>query len=502
MIPSRLVMLTVGAAASALLAGCMVGPDFKRPQPPGVAGYTETPLPPETAASPGTGGASQRLISDREIPAEWWTLYHSKPLDQLIRRALANSPTLAASQAALRQSQENRRALTGEVLYPAVDGSFSAEKQQFSSAAFGQPNGPHNTFNLYNASVGVSYSLDLFGGGRRGLEALGAQVDFQGFQLEAAHLTLTANIVTASVQEASLREQIRATKELISELDKQVGIVERQFQLGGASRSDVLLQQTQLEQLRATLPPLELALAQTRHLLAALVGAFPVDAALPEFTLDSLELPEELPVSLPSAVVRQRPDILAAEALLHQASADIGVATAAMFPQITLTGSIGSEASHTGDLFSGPAAVWSLGAALLQPVFHGGQLRAQRRAAIDAYDQASAQYRETVLLAFEDVADVLRALDLDAERLKAQVKAEAAARDTMDMTQKQFDLGAVNFLALLAAQRQYRQTQVLLIQAQAQRYADTAALFQALGGGWWNRGGPIPPVAPVAVSSK
>jgi len=490
------------AAAAALLAGCMVGPNFKQPQPPDVTGYTETPLPPETTSAEGTGGSAQRFLSDREIPAEWWTLFHSKPLDQLIRRALAGSPTLAASQAALRQSQENLRALTGEVLYPAVDGTLSARRQQNTGAAFGQPNAKGSLYNLFNASVGVSYSLDLFGGGRRELESLRAQVDYQGYQLEAAHLTLTANIVTAAVQEASLREQIRATRELITDLERQAGIVERQFQLGGASRSDVLAQETQLAQLRATLPPLQLDLARTRHQLAALVGAFPIEAALPEFSLDGLELPQELPVSLPSAVVRQRPDVLAAEAVFHQASANIGVATAAMFPQITLTGSIGSEASQTGNLFTGPAAVWSLGGALLQPVFHGGELRAQRRAAVDAYDQAAAQYRETVLLAFQNVADVLRALDLDAERLKAQVKAEATAHDALDLTQKQFDLGAVNYLSLLVAQRQYRQTQVLMIQAQSQRYADTAALFQALGGGWWNRGGPLPQTAPTAVSTK
>jgi NodT family efflux transporter outer membrane factor (OMF) lipoprotein len=494
--------MLAAAAAATLLAGCMVGPNFIQPKPPDLSGYTETPLPSETASAEGTGGASQRFLSNREIPADWWTLFHSKPLDQLIRRALANSPTLAASQAALRQAQENVRAGIGEVLYPAVDATLSARRQQTTGAAFGQPNAKGSLYNLYNASVGVSYSLDLFGGGRRELEVLRAQVDYQGYQLEAAHLALTANVVTAAVLEASLREQIRATQALITDLDRQVGIVERQFQLGGASRSDVLLQQTQLEQLRATLPPLQLDLARTRHLLAALVGAFPVEAALPEFTLDGLELPQELPVSLPSVVVRQRPDVLAAEAVLHQASANIGVATAAMFPQITLTGSIGSEASRTGDLFSGPAAVWSLGAALLQPVLHGGELRAKRRAAVDIYDQAGAQYRETVLLAFQNVADVLRALELDAERLNAQVKAEAAARDTLDMTQKQFDLGAVNFLALLAAQRQYRQAEVLKINAQAQRYADTAALFQALGGGWWNRGGPIPPVSPTAVSAK
>ena len=502
--------VTIGTLTAALLAGCAVGPDFKQPHAPPVAGYAETPLPQETAASPGPGGAAQRLIPDRDIPAEWWTLFHSPPLDQLIRRALADSPTLVASQATLRQSQEIVRAQIGGVLFPSVDGTLSVERQQVTGASFGQPNAPASLFSLYNASVGVSYSLDLFGGARRELEALRSLVDYQRYQLEGAHLTLTANIVTAAVKEASLREQILTTEELITALEKQVDLVERQFQLGGASRSDVLAQRTLLAQTRVALPPLELELAQTRHQLAVLVGAFPVEAALPEFTLDGLELPQELPVSLPSSLVRQRPDVLASESLLHQASAEIGVATAALFPQVTLTGSYGSQSSKTGDLFSGPASVWSLGGALLQPIFHGGELTAKRRAAIDAYDQAAAQYRQTVLTAFQNVADVLRALELDAKLLNEQAKAEATARDALTLTQKQFDLGAVNFLSLLVAQRQHRQAQVLLIQAQARRYADTAALFQALGGGWWNRGGSIEPggaggagdAQPAAVSAK
>jgi NodT family efflux transporter outer membrane factor (OMF) lipoprotein len=487
---------------SGAVAGCAVGPNFKQPAPPAVDRYTETPLPSETASAEGKGGAAQRFFSDRDIPAEWWTLFHSEPLDRLIRQALADSPTIAAAEATLREAQENLRAEVGGVLFPSVDAVLSARRQQTTGAAFGQPNAKGSLYNLFNASVGVSYSLDLFGGARRELEALRSQVDYQHFQLEGAHLALTSNIITTAVKEASLREQILTTQEILKDLATQLDLVERQFQLGGASRSDVLIQRALLAQTQATLPLLELELAQTRHLLAVLVGRLPGEATLPEFDLNTLELPQELPVSLPSSLVRQRPDILASEALYHQASAQIGVATAALFPQVTLTGSYGSQAAKTGDLFTGPASIWSLGASLLQPILRGGQLTAQRRAAIDAYDQAAAQYRQAVLMAFQNVADVLRALEYDAKLLKAQTEAEAAARASLELTQKQFELGAVNYLSLLNAQRQHRLTVGLLIQARARRYADTAALFQALGGGWWNRGGPLPPVAPTAASVK
>jgi len=480
----------IGAALAALtVSACAVGPDFHRPEAPTTTGYTETAMPPETAAVPGTGGGAQHFISGREIPGQWWTLFHSEPLDQLIRQALADSPTLAAAQATLREARENLRALTGGALVPNVDGTLSARRQQTTGAGFGQPGAQGNLFNLFDASVGVSYALDFFGGARRGLEALRSQVDYQRFQLEGAHLALTSNIVTTAVKEASLRAQIRAVQEIISAQEKQFGMVERQFQLGGASRSDVLAQRTQLAQTRASLPPLELELGQTRHRLAVLVGKLPSEAVLPEFNLDGIELPQDLPVSLPSSLVRQRPDVLASEALLHQSSAEIGVATANLFPQITLTGNYGSQSSKSGDLFSSGAGVWSLGAGLLQPLLHGGELTAKRRAAIDAYDQASAQYRETVLLAFQNVADVLRALESDAAALQAQAEAEAAARDALELTQKQFEFGAVSYLVLLNAERQHQQTRINLVQAQAARFADTAALFQSLGGGWWNRGG-------------
>ena len=470
-----------------VLAGCAVGPDFKAPKAPDTNVYTAEALPGKTAAAPGLAGAAQRFAPGQDIPGEWWTLFHSETLDGLIRQALADSPTLAAAKARLREAQENRRAGLG-ALFPTVDATASASRQKLSGASFGQPDTDISTFNLFNASVNVSYALDIFGGTRRALEALQSQIDYQQYQLEGAYLTLTSNIVTTAVQEASLRAQIIATQNILALQEKQLGVVESQFRLGGASRSDILAQQTQLAQTRATLPPLEKALAQTRHLLAVLTGRLPNEAAaLPEFSLEEIELPEELPVSLPSSLVRQRPDIVASEALFHAACAQVGVATAYLYPQITLTGSYGFVATNVGDLFNSNSAVWSLGAGLLQPIFHGGTLTARRRAAIAAYEEAGAQYRSTVLQAFQNVADVLRALETDARTLKAQADAEAAASDTLDLTQKEFHLGAVSYLSLLNAQRQYQQSQIGLIQAQAARFADTAALFQALGGGWWNR---------------
>ncbi len=333
--------------------------------------------------------------------------------------------------------------------FPAVDANFSANRSKFTGASFGQPNVPGGLFTLYNASVSVSYTLDLFGGTRRGLEELRAQVDYQHYLLEGAYLTLTSNIVTAAVQEGALRSQIRATKEMLKAEEEQLALVEQQFQLGGGSRADVLAQKAQLAQTRATLPPLEKQLSQTRHLLAVLAGKPPGDAAaLPEFELADLKLLRELPVSLPSVLVRQRPDILASEEQLHSACALIGVATANMFPKLTINGNYGSQSTLLGDLFSSGTNIWSIGAGLVQPIFRGGELSAKRRAAIAAYDQAEAQYRETVLQAFQNVADVLRALEKDAETLKAQSDAEAAARESLEMARDQFELGAVSYLVL------------------------------------------------------
>ena len=479
-------ILMASAVMAAATAGCAVGPDFHEPEAPKTSTYTSTVLPEETVSTPGHAGTAQRFVTGNDIPAQWWTLFHSEPLDRLIRQALTDSPSLALAQARLRQAQENLNAEIG-VVSPKVDANLSAERKRFSPAAIGQPNVPSTVFNLYNASVGVSYTFDVGGGWRRELEAMRAQVDYQSFQLEGAHLALTANIVTAAVREATLRAQRQAYEEIESLQKKELDLMENQFKLGGAKRTDVLAQRAQLAEIRAALLPLEKELAQTRHLLAVLAGKLPSDTDLPEFTLESLELPRELPVSLPSVLVRQRPDIRAAEALLHQASAQVGVATANLYPRITLSGSYGWEANSTADLFGSTTSIWNAGASLLQPLFHGGELTARRRAAVAVYNQASAQYRDTVLHAFRNVADTLRALDVDARTLKAQNESETIARETLDLTHQEYTLGAANYLSLLNAQRQYQQARINLVQSQALRYADTAALFQALGGGWWNR---------------
>jgi len=479
--------LPLTALSLAVLSGCAVGPDFRKPAAPPTESYTPSPLPAATAAAPLPGGESQRLAAGRAISAQWWTLFQSEPLDSLISQALIDSPNLAAAQAALRAAAENRRAQLG-VLMPSVDANFSGTREKVSGASFGQPNTPGTIFTLFNASVNVSYTFDLFGGSRRGLEALQAQLDYQRFLLEGAHLTLTANLVTTAVQQASLHARIKATAEIIAADEEQVRLMERRFELGGASLTELLAQKAQLAQTRTTLPPLEKELAQSRHQLAVLAGKLPAAAAaLPEFELADLKLPGDLPLSLPSELVRQRPDIRASEELLHQASAEIGVATANMLPKVTLTGNLGSTTTSFTDLFANGTSVWDLGAGILQPIFRGGELSAKRRAAIAGYEQAEAQYRAVVLQAFQNVADVLRALELDAQALKAQAEAEKAARDSFELTQKQYGLGGISYLLLLNAERQYLQTRIALAQARAQRLADTAALFQALGGGWWSR---------------
>jgi NodT family efflux transporter outer membrane factor (OMF) lipoprotein len=478
----------VAVAAALLWSGCAVGPDYRRPEAPAESmPYTAKPLPEETAAAPVTGGSAQRFVAGQEIPERWWELFQSEALDRWIRRALSDNPTLSAAEAALRQAQEVRQARYGALL-PSVNGMANASRQRITGASVGYSGQSLSPYTLYLASVDVSYNLDLFGGTRRDLEALQAQIDYQRFQLEGAYLSLTSNIVTAAVQEAALRGQLRATKDILRSEEEQLTLVEKQFHVGVVSHVDVLAQRSQVAQTRAILPPLEKRLAQNRHLLAVLAGRFPGEAPdLPEFELDGLRLPEDLPVSLPSSLVRQRPDIRSSEELLHAASAAVGVATANLYPQITLTGRYGSSAADLNGLFGAGSSFWSIGAGLVQPIFRGGTLRAERRAAVAAFDEAAAQYRETVLQAFRNVADVLRALQHDADALKAQTDAETAASDTLALAKERYRLGAASYLTVLDAERRYQQARILLVDAQAARFADTAALFQALGGGWWNR---------------
>ena len=472
-------------ALAAALAGCTVGPDFRAPDAPKVDRFTETPTPVRTEAAPAAanGGAAQRF-TDGQLPAEWWTLFRSEALDRLVREGLGHSPTLDAARATLRQAQENYAAGRGGLLYPGVNGNLSASREKVSGQPFAP--GALGPFNLYNASVDVSYALDLFGGNRRQLEALQSTIDFQRYQLEGARLALSANIVTAAIREASLRAQLQSTRDILAAQQDGVKRVERQYQLGGVGRLDLVSVQAQAAQTAATIPPLERDIALTRHQLAILVGRLPSDADIPAFDLETLHLPEEIPLTVPSELARQRPDIRASEALLHQASAQVGVATANLYPKINLTGSLSGQSNELHNVLAGPA-LWSLGAGLTQPIFHGGQLQAERRAAIAAYDAAQAQYRETVLQAFGNVADTLRALEEDARTLNAQAEAEALARDRLALTRKQWELGGTSYLALLDAQRQFSLARVALISVKGARYADTAALFQALGGGWWNQ---------------
>jgi len=487
------------AAATAFLAACAVGPDYRAPEGPTASAYTEKPQPGQTEAAPVRGGEAQSFEPGAEISAEWWKLFGSPGLDQLMQTALAGHPTLDAAQAALRQAEENLNAQYS-VLYPSVDAGLSARRQRISGATFGNPSIPPTVFNLYNASVNVTYAIDVAGGARRELEALEAGVDFQRFQVEATYLALTANIATTAFREASLREQIRATREILALQERGVQLVEKQFAIGAVSRADVLAQLAPLAATRANVPPLEKALAETRNQLAVLVGKFPGEAGLPELDLAAFRLPQTLPVSLPSDLVRQRPDIRAAETMLQQTNARIGVAQALMFPQLTLSGSYGSAAIGSASLFDPGTQIWNIGANLLQPIFHAGELQARKRGAVAAYEQAFAQYRQTVLGAFQNVADALHALEFDAATLKAQAQAEAAARESLEVTQKQFEFGSTNYLTLLLAQRQYQQARIGVVQAQAARYADTAALFQALGGGWWRRGEAVREAPPTVAN--
>lgn len=477
---------------SLCLTSCIVvGPDFQSPPAPQTQSYTESELPEKTVSTKGPGGEEQVFLQGKDIPGCWWYLFHSKPLNGLIEIALKNSPNLKAAQAALRQGEANLR-LALSALYPAITFQAYPERQRFSGAIFGisTPNSRPITFNLFYASVNASYTLDTFGGIQRQIESADAQLNYQVYEVEATYLTLTSNIVTTAITEASIRAQIQATEELIS---AQAGILEitrRKFNLGGASRLDILAQETQLAQTQASLPPLQNSLAKTRHALAVLVGELPSESCLPSFNLNELRLPQELPVSLPSSLVCQRPDIRAAEALLHSASAQIGVATANMLPQITLTGNISLLSDVFKTLFDYKSFIWSAMANLTQPIFQGGALIAKRDAAIAAFDQACFQYQQVVLQAFQNVADILKALEIDAHQLQIQTAAEEAASKTLGLTQTQYKLGAVSYLSLLDADRQYHQARIGRIQAQAARYADTAALFQALGGGWWNRNAP------------
>ncbi len=481
----RIIRAASAAATVALLTGCAIGPDFKRPDAPAESGYTRAPLPAATATADVAGGKAQRFVMGENIAAEWWKMFGSPQLNALIEQAIANNPSLEAAEASLRQAEELLDARKS-ILFPSVDGNLDVRRAK-SYANFGGGGQAIPAYTIATGSVQVSYVFDLFGGSFRALESIRAQTEAVKFQMEAAYLALTSNVVVAAVQQASLRAQVEATQTILSSQEQQLDLLRKQLELGGVAEADVLTQLTAVAQTRAQLPQLQKQLSQVENQILALAGRFPSQEPGVLFDFAELQLPEALPVSLPSQLVEQRPDVRASQANLQSASAEIGVATALLLPQISLNANYGSSASSIGDLFSAGSGVWSLSAGLVQPLFRGGQLWHQRKAAKAAYDAAAANYRGAVITAFQNVSDVLRALEVDAEAVKAQVEAERAAAQNLEIAQNRFQSGATNFLTLLDAQRTYQQTRIALVQAQAARYADTAALFVALGGGWWNR---------------
>jgi len=476
----------LGLGIGLVLSACAVGPDYHKPAAPSAQTYVAGALPSNTASAPGANGQAQTFVAGKDIPGEWWTLFRSEPLNGLIDEALKHNPDTAAAQAALKAAWENVYAQRG-LYWLALNGSVDPTRQKIARTLASPASSGAMFYDLTTAQVSVSYSPDLWGANRRQVESLLAQADAQRFQLEATYLTLTSNLVNAAMQEASLRAQIAATQDMIDSQSKILDAGKRQLNVGDASDSDVAAQEATLEQTRASMPALQKQLAQQRDLLATLSGRTP-DQDLPaRFSLDSLQLPQDLPLTLPARLVEQRPDVRMADAQLHAACAQVGVTFAARLPNINITASWGSATDQMHTLFGSGTGFWNLGAAIAMPLFDGGTLKHKQRAAEATYAQAAEQYRSTVLSALQNVADTLHALQSDAEAMAASARAEQAAARSYGIAQKQYTLGDISMVALLNAQVTYRQAQLGLIQARAARYADTVALFQALGGGWWNR---------------
>ncbi len=466
------------------LTGCAVGPDFVRPEPPQLKSYGHGSDP---AATITADGKAQLFEKGGSVSADWWRLFNSSKLELVIKDAIAGNPTLQAAQASLRQSQDNLRAGYG-VFYPQLNAGFDASRQKSLLANLGgRP--VYSIFNLFTLQGTVSYALDVFGGERRAVESLGAQVDFQRYEVKGTYLTLSGNIVSTIIAQAAYKEQIKAVEQIINIDREQVDISESQWEAGTVPYLSVLGIRSQLAADEATLPPLRQKLSQTEDLLATLTGHTPAEYDPPQVSWTDLTLPVKLPITLTSELVRQRPDILAAEAQLHSAGAEIGVATAALFPSVTLSGAYGVSNTSFNDLFKN-SSIWSLGSGIATPLFHGGTLWYNRQAAIEGYNQSLANYRQTVLSAFAQVADTLRALEHDAETLQAQSQALGVSEEALRLVQANYRAGTANYLQVLLADNQYHQARIGYLEASAQRFQDTVALFVALGGGWWNNPDP------------
>jgi len=473
-----------------VLCGCAVGPDFRPPAAPDGASYSHESLPATTRA----GGASQTLVAANHALPAWWTQFDSEALNHLVDTALQQSPTLGEARAKLIEARENYVAQAGATEFPSLDATLSGTRQKVNPAAFGVPNVPNpGPFTLLNASVSVSYALDVFGGNRRALEALLAQVDYQTYELDAARLTLAGNVVSTAIRRASLQQQLALTQQLADAQAQQLTIIEGRHAAGGVAQLDVHAQRTLLAQTQALLPPLATQLAAADHQLAILLGVEPAKADFNDVTLDTLHLPDTVPVTLPSTLARERPDIRASEALLHQASANVGVATANLYPQIKLTGSFSQQSITLGSLFDGKNDAFSLAGGITQPLFDFGRRRAQKRAAEAAMQASLANYEQTVLNAFRQVADVLAALEHDAQASEAQQRALEVAESSLALTRESYSAGNTGVLQILDAERQVQRARIGVARARAQRMQDTAELVVALGGD-----SPVEPATRVA----
>jgi NodT family efflux transporter outer membrane factor (OMF) lipoprotein len=502
----RLARRRAAAAAAIMTAlslpGCAVGPDFVRPPAPEGAGYASGKFSPVTQSAAAAGGASQRLVSGRDVPGEWWRLFRSKQITALVTEAVENHPNIAAAEAALRQARETTEADVGS-FFPSATLTQSVQRTQMTTAQFGgfsqnssavsgspssSSGGPTALiYTLHNSNVAVSFTPDVFGKTARTVEGDFAAAEYQRYQLEATYLALTTNVVTAAIADSSYAWQIKVTRELVAAYQKQLDILQKRFELGAVSAADVVSEKALVAQAQATLPPLEKARAQTRNQLMAYLGRFPNTDKGEAIDIEHLHLPRDLPLSLPSNLVRQRPDVLSAEAQLHQASANVGVATANMLPQLTLTGNGGSQAPNLAQLFLPQTSVYNLATQLSGQAFDAGRLFHQREAKLAALQQAEAQYRVTVINALQNVADALQAIKHDAATLRAQVAAEKAAAESLDISQAQYAAGSTTYPTVLNAAQTLLNARLNRVQAQAARFSDTAALLQALGGGWWNR---------------
>jgi NodT family efflux transporter outer membrane factor (OMF) lipoprotein len=482
--PTRRQILSA-AILSAVLAGCTVGPDYRTPPAPEAARFTEKPMAGRTVSAATTGGGAQNLGTGRDIPGDWWQVFHSPQITALVTQALKANPDVAAAKATLLQARETMRAEQG-ALFPSVSATAGVQRQRESLAGLGFGSGAV-TFTNYNAGLNISYTLDAFGGVRRQVEQLGAQAEYQRFELEATDLTLAANVIGAAINEASLQAQIDTTREIIQADTEALNLTRSRFQLGGVSQADVLQQQSLLDTQIATLPGLQKQLEQQRNQLAVYLGGRPDQYTVPTLDLRKLTLPADLPVSLPSKLVEQRPDIRAYAALLHSATASVGVATANMLPNISLTGSYGRTGNSLANLFTPAGIVWSIASSITQPIFEGGTLSARRKAAQAAMEVAAAQYSSTVNTAFQNVANVLVAIQRDAETLRAALAAQQTAASSLAVARSQYQAGAGTYLNVLTAEQSDYSARLDLVKARAARFTDTVALFQALGGGWWHR---------------